>query len=86
MLAFDGRAAVSDMLWSTLRFSEVLLFVLLRFTDSDYPFGIIKLFLWILTHFAFLPFLFGHCIVCTYGYWLPLWYIETLRHNNKSCM
>jgi len=35
---------------------------LLRYTDSDYPFGIFK------------P--FDHCVVCSssiYGFWLPLW-------------
>jgi len=27
------------------------------------------------------PFYFGHCVVCSssiYGFWLPLWYIQTL--------
>jgi hypothetical protein len=42
--------------------------VLLRYTDSDCPFGIFKLFL------SFCPFSFGHCVVCSssiYGFWLP---------------
>jgi hypothetical protein len=49
--------------------------VLLRYTDSDCPFGIFKLFLF------FCPFSFGHCVVCSssiYGFWLPLWYLQTL--------
>jgi hypothetical protein len=33
--------------------------VLLRYTDSDCPFGIFKLFL------SFCPFSFGHCVVCS---------------------
>ena len=39
---------------------------LLRFTASDYPFGIFKL---------------GHCIVChsIYGFCLPFWYLQTFR-------
>jgi hypothetical protein len=30
---------------------------------------------------SFCPFSFGHCVVCsssTYGFWLPLWYLQTL--------
>jgi hypothetical protein len=30
---------------------------------------------------SFLPFSFGHCFVCSssiYGFWLPLWYLQTL--------
>jgi hypothetical protein len=49
--------------------------VLLRYTDSDCPCGIFKLFL------SFCPFSFGHCVVCSssiYGFWLPLWYLQTL--------
>ena len=29
----------------------------------------------------FVPFSFGHCVVCSssiYGFWLPLWYLQTL--------
>ena len=53
----------------------ITLSVLLRFTDSVYPFGIFKLFL------SFCHFSFGHCVVCPssiYGFWLPLWYLQTL--------
>jgi hypothetical protein len=31
--------------------------------------------------FVLLYFLFGHCVVCSssnYGFWLPLWYLQTL--------
>jgi len=48
---------------------------LLRITDSDYPFGIFKLFL------SFCTFSFSHCIVwpsSIYGFWLPLWYLQSL--------
>ena len=53
---------------------------LLRFTASDYPFGII----WSMYRLSYFdlrllitPLVsFGHCIVCPsiYGFWLPLWY------------
>ena len=56
--------------------------VLLRFTASDFPFGIfwplyrLSYFdLWLLiTHLVY----FGHCIFCPtlmYGFWLSLWYL-----------
>jgi hypothetical protein len=30
------------------------------------------------------PFSFGHCVVCPsiYGFWLPLWYLQTLLQQN----
>jgi hypothetical protein len=30
--------------------------------------------------FVLCPFSFGHCVVCSsiYGFWLPLWYLQTL--------
>ena len=34
---------------------------------------------------SFWTFSFGHCVVCsslTYGFWLPLWYLETLLKCN----
>jgi hypothetical protein len=55
--------------------SAIVLSVPLRYADSDYPFGIFKLLL------SFCPFSFGHCVVCSssiYGFWLPLWYLQTL--------
>ena len=65
-------------LWYLL---SIVASVLLRFTTSDYPFGIfwplyrLSYFdLWLLTT----PLVsVGHCIVCPtsiYGFWLPLWY------------
>jgi hypothetical protein len=33
---------------------------------------------------SFCTFSFGHCVVCsssTYGFWLPLWYLQTLLNN-----
>jgi hypothetical protein len=31
---------------------------------------------------SFCTFSFGHCVVCSssYGFWLPLWYLQTLLH------
>jgi hypothetical protein len=69
-------------LWYLL---AIVLSVLLRYTDSDYPFGIFWplccLFffdIWILIT----PLVsFGHCVVCSssiYGFWLPLWYLLTI--------
>jgi hypothetical protein len=36
---------------------------------------------------SFWPLFFGHCVVCPitiYGFWLPLWSLETLFNLNKS--
>jgi hypothetical protein len=36
---------------------------------------------------SFCPFSFGHCVVCTssiYGFWLPLWYLQTLLRSIGS--
>ena len=62
----------------------IVLSVLLLFTASDYPFGI----LWPLyCLFFYLRLLitpmvsFGHCVVCSssiYGFWLPLWYLVAI--------
>ena len=33
---------------------------------------------------SFCPFSFGHCVVCSsliYGFWLPLWYLQTLLYK-----
>ena len=62
-----------------------MLSVLLRYTDSDYTFGI----LWPLCRLLLFdigiritPLVsFGHCVVCSsliYRFWLPLWYILTI--------
>jgi hypothetical protein len=66
-------------LWYLL---AVVLSVLLRFTDSDYLFGIF----WPLCCQSFFDLRilitslvsFDHCVVCSfsiYGFWLPLWYL-----------
>ena len=62
-------------------FLAIVLSVLLRFTDSDYPFDIF----WPLCCLFFdlriqiTPLVYcGHCVVCSssiYGFWLPLWYL-----------
>ena len=62
--------------------SIIVLYVLLWFTASDYPFGIF----WSLCCMSFFdlqllitPLVsFGHCVVCPsliYSFWLPLWYL-----------
>ena len=67
----------------------IVLSVLLLFTASDYPFGIlITASLWPLyCLFFYLRLLitpmvsFGHCVVCSssiYGFWLPLWYLVAI--------
>jgi len=38
---------------------------------------------------SFCPFSFGHCVVCPsliYGFWLPLWYLQTLQMINVICI
>jgi hypothetical protein len=61
----------------------IVLSVLLRYADSDYPFGI----LWPLYCLSFdiqiliTPLVScGHCIVCPsiYRFWLPLWYLVAI--------
>jgi hypothetical protein len=63
--------------------------VILRSTDSDYPFGIFKLWPLCCLFFFNIRILitplvsssFDHCVVCSssiYGFWLPLWYLQTL--------
>ena len=35
---------------------------------------------------SFCPFSFGLCVVCSssiYGFWLPLWYLQTLLHDSS---
>jgi hypothetical protein len=63
---------------------DIVLSVILRITGSGYPFDI----LWTLYCLLFFelrvlitPLIScGHCIVCyfsNYGFWLPLWYLQT---------
>ena len=66
-------------LWYLL---AIVLSVLLRYTDSDYPFGIFWplccLFLFDIRILITPLVSFGHCVVCSssiYGFWLPLWYL-----------
>jgi hypothetical protein len=54
----------------------------LRYTDSDYPFGIfwpLCCLLFFVTQILITPLVsFGHCVVCSsslHGFWLPLWYL-----------
>ena len=63
----------------------IVLSVLLRFTDSHYPFGIFCP--WCCLFFLDLRILitplvsFGHCVVCSsqiYGFSLPLWYLLSI--------
>jgi hypothetical protein len=71
----------------------IVLSVRLQYTDSDYPFGVFKLFFWPLCClFVFdikiltTPLVssnssFDHCVVCSssiYGFWLPLWCLQAL--------
>ena len=69
-------------LWYLL---AIVLSVLLRYTDSDYPFGIFWplccLFFFDIRILITLLVSFGHCVVSPssiYGFWLPLWYLQTL--------
>ena len=68
-----------------LSFFDFVLSVILRFTTSDYSFGI----LWPLYCLSLLvlrllitPLVYcGHCIFCPssiYGFWFPLWYLVTI--------
>ena len=37
---------------------------------------------------SFCTFYFGHCVVCSsliYGFWLPLWYLQTLLKDMLDC-
>jgi hypothetical protein len=93
-LSFDLRLLISPLVsfvhcivcpsiygfWLPLWYLLVIVLSVLRFTASDYPFGIfcplyclsfdLRLLITPLVSFV-------HCIVCpsTYGFWLPLWYL-----------
>ena len=71
--------------WLPLWYLLAIVLSVLRYTDSDYPFGIF----WPLCRLPFFdirilitPLVsFGHCVVCSsliYRFWLPLWYILTI--------
>ena len=77
--------------WLTLWYLlAILLSVLLRFTDSDYLFGIF----WPLCCLTFFDLQimitslvsFGHCVVCSsliYWFWLPLWYLLVIVLSDR---
>ena len=82
-------------LWYLL---TIVLTVLRRFTDSDYPFGIFwPLYCLFCVDLLILitPLVsFGHCIFCSsliYWFWLPLWYLLAIvlsvlrRFTNADC-
>jgi hypothetical protein len=70
-----------------------------RYKDSDYPFGVFKLFFWPLcclfifdiwiltTPLVSSNSSFDHCVVCSssiYGFWLPLWCLQAEFEDNKG--
>jgi hypothetical protein len=76
----------------------IVLSVLLRYTDSDYPCGIFWslccLFFFDIRILITLVVSFGHCVVYSssiYGFWLPLWYLLAivlsilLRYTDSDC-
>ena len=96
-LSFDLRLLITSLVscghcivcpsiygfWLPLWYLVAIVFSVLRFTASDYLFGI----LWPLYFLSFdLRLLItslvscGHCIVCPsiYGFWLPLWYLVAI--------
>jgi hypothetical protein len=69
--------------WLLLSDLVAIVFSVLRYTDSDYPFGI----LWPLCCLSYdiriliTPLVScGHCVFCPsiYGFWLPLWYLVVI--------
>jgi hypothetical protein len=74
-----------DSFWLPLWYLlAIVLYVLLWFTASDYPFGIFWplccIFLFDLQLLITPLVSFGHCVVCPsliYSFWLPLWYLQT---------
>ena len=93
LLTFDHCVVCPSLIygfWLPLWYLQLLtiaLSVLLRFTDSDYHFGIFNF--WPLRCLFFdlrilittlVSSTFDHCVVCPsiYGFWLPLWYLQLL--------
>ena len=86
LVSFDHCVVCPSIyrLWLPLwHLFTIVLSVLLRFTDYDYPFGIF----WPLCclsfdlHIMITPLVsFDHCVVCPsiYRLWLPLWYLLTI--------
>jgi hypothetical protein len=86
LVSFDHCVVCSSLIyrfWLPLWYLlTIVLSVLLRYTDSDYPFGIF----WPLCCLFFFdiqilitPLVsFSHCVFCSsliYRFWLPLWYL-----------
>ena len=104
LFVFDIRILTTPLVSSNSSFQHCGVFKLWLFwplcclfvfdiTDSDYPCGVFKLFFWPLCClFVFdikiltTPVVssnssFDHCVVCSssiYGFWLPLWCLQTL--------
>ena len=82
---FDIRILITPLVSSNsscpfvLFLLAIVLSVFLRYTDSDYPFGIFKLFL------SFCTLSFGHCVVCstsTYDYDCPFGIFKLFLYRN----
>ena len=81
-----GCSSLTYRFWLPLWYLlAIALAVLLRFTDSDYPFGIFWplycLFFFDLQILITSLVSFSHCVVCSfsiYGFWLPLWYLVAI--------
>jgi hypothetical protein len=82
MISSPKKLVIHDM-------TVIILKVTINFNNC-YPFrstwvhsrflmGIVLLYLYF--YVSFCPFSFGHCVFCpfpNYGFWLPLWYLQTL--------
>jgi hypothetical protein len=69
--------------WLPLWYLLAIVLSVLRYTDSDYPFGILWPLYCVFFDIEILitPLVScGHCIVCPsiYGFWLPLWYLVAI--------
>jgi hypothetical protein len=69
--------------WLPLWYLMTIVLSVLRYTDSDYPFGILWPLYCVFFDIQILitPLVScGHCIVCSsiYGFWLPLWYLVAI--------
>ena len=77
---FGHRVVCSSSIygfWLPLWYLQTLLEVEVREYYSIYSF----MCMFCRSLFVLLSFSFGHCVVCSssiYGFWLPLWYLQTL--------
>jgi hypothetical protein len=90
------RCTASDYLFGIFKLLTITLSVLLWFTSSDYLFGIFKLLtitLSVLLWFTASDYLFGifdlrllitSLVSLIYGFWLPLWYLQTFNHSKSK--